>query len=64
MHEYYLQKIKSFEGFTAEAKWDYAQFTNGFGHVAIGDAGHISSRFSVFSHQFWRVRRSRVFSDN
>lgn len=41
MHEYYLQKIKSFEGFTAEAKWDYAQFTNGFGTKARYDGERI-----------------------
>jgi lysozyme len=27
----FLDKIKSFEGYTPVAKWDYAQFTNGYG---------------------------------
>lgn len=27
----YLARIKHFEGFSAEAKWDYAQNTNGYG---------------------------------
>ena len=35
MNEFYLQKIKSFEGFTAEAKWDYAQHSNGYGTKAL-----------------------------
>ncbi|MGE0629245.1 MAG: lysozyme [Hyphomicrobiaceae bacterium] len=35
MHQYYLNAIKSFEGFTQQAKWDYAQHTNGFGTKAL-----------------------------
>jgi lysozyme len=27
----FLDKIKSFEGYTPVAKWDYSQFTNGYG---------------------------------
>lgn len=34
MHDLYLQSIKSFEGFDRSAKWDYAQFTNGYGTKA------------------------------
>jgi lysozyme len=34
MRESYLNEIKSFEGFAAQAKWDYAQFTNGYGTKA------------------------------
>ena len=31
MHSYYLDAIRNFEGFTPQAQWDYAQFSNGFG---------------------------------
>lgn len=34
MNEIYLEKIRSFEGFSAEAKWDYAQHSNGYGTKA------------------------------
>lgn len=34
MHEFYLEQIKSFEGFAAQAKWDYAQHSVGFGTKA------------------------------
>lgn len=34
MHEIYLEQIKSFEGFAAQAKWDYAQHSVGFGTKA------------------------------
>ncbi|MEM9356228.1 MAG: lysozyme [Pseudomonadota bacterium] len=30
----YLAEIKRFEGFTPQAKWDYAQYSNGYGTVA------------------------------
>ncbi|MEM8971313.1 MAG: lysozyme [Pseudomonadota bacterium] len=30
----YLAEIKRFEGFTPAAKWDYAQYSNGYGTVA------------------------------
>ena len=30
----YLAEIKRFEGFTPKAKWDYAQYSNGYGTVA------------------------------
>ena len=30
----YLAAIKQFEGFTRAAKWDYAQYSNGYGTVA------------------------------
>lgn len=35
MHHSYLEAIKSFEGFTPQAKWDYAQFSNGYGTKAL-----------------------------
>ena len=31
MHSFYLDAIRNFEGFTPQAAWDYAQFSNGFG---------------------------------
>jgi lysozyme len=31
VHPTYLDAIRGFEGFTAKADWDYAQFTNGYG---------------------------------
>lgn len=31
MHSFYLDAIRSFEGFTPQATWDYAQFSNGYG---------------------------------
>lgn len=34
MHSTYLDAIRGFEGFTAKADWDYAQFTNGYGTKA------------------------------
>jgi lysozyme len=30
----FLDRIKTFEGFTPEAKWDYAQYSNGYGTKA------------------------------
>ncbi|MEM9028651.1 MAG: glycoside hydrolase family protein [Pseudomonadota bacterium] len=38
----YLDSIKRFEGFTPTAKWDYAQYTNGFGTKAKFPGEHIS----------------------
>lgn len=35
MHQNYLQAIKSFEGYTPQAKWDYAQFSSGYGTKAL-----------------------------
>jgi lysozyme len=35
MHHNYLEAIKSFEGFTPKAEWDYAQFSNGYGTKAL-----------------------------
>ena len=35
MHHSYLAAIKSFEGFTPKAQWDYAQFSNGYGTKAL-----------------------------
>lgn len=31
MHSTYLNAIKAFEGYAADAQWDYSQHTNGFG---------------------------------
>jgi lysozyme len=31
MHTSYLDAIRAFEGYTPQAKWDYAQFSNGYG---------------------------------
>ena len=39
----YLDLIKRFEGYQAEAKWDYAQFTNGYGTKAAY-AGEVIGR--------------------
>ena len=41
MRDSYLSEIKSFEGFAAQAKWDYAQFTNGYGTKARFDGEKI-----------------------
>lgn len=38
----YLDAIKRFEGFTADAKWDYAQFSNGYGTRARFDGERIT----------------------
>jgi lysozyme len=35
MNQTYLSAIKSFEGFTPQAKWDYAQHSNGYGTKAL-----------------------------
>jgi lysozyme len=35
MHQSYLSAIKTFEGFTSQAKWDYAQHSNGYGTKAL-----------------------------
>jgi lysozyme len=34
MNQFYLDKIRKFEGFTARATWDYQQDTNGYGTKA------------------------------
>jgi lysozyme len=31
MHSFYLDAIRNFEGYTPQAKWDYAQHSNGYG---------------------------------
>lgn len=31
MHSFYLDAIRTFEGYTPQASWDYAQFSNGYG---------------------------------
>jgi lysozyme len=43
MHQNYLDAIKTFEGFTPKAQWDYAQFTNGYGTKALYPGEAISS---------------------
>lgn len=35
MNTQYLERIKQFEGFTAKAKWDFAQESNGYGTKAL-----------------------------
>ncbi len=35
IHQNYLSAIKTFEGFTSQAKWDYAQHSNGYGTKAL-----------------------------
>lgn len=35
MNVHYLETIKRFEGFTAAAKWDFAQHSNGYGTKAL-----------------------------
>ena len=35
MHHNYLEAIKTFEGFTPKAQWDYAQFSNGYRTKAL-----------------------------
>lgn len=42
MHPTYLNSIKSFEGFTPTAKWDYAQNSNGYGTRALFPGENIS----------------------
>jgi len=34
MHSFYLDAIRNFEGYTPQAQWDYAQFSNGYGTKA------------------------------
>lgn len=43
MDSRYLDLIKRFEGYQAQAKWDYAQFTNGYGTKAAY-AGEVIDR--------------------
>jgi lysozyme len=43
MHHSYLESIKSFEGFTPKAQWDYAQHSNGYGTKALYAGETISS---------------------
>lgn len=52
MQQAYLDAIKSFEGFTPKATWDYAQHSNGFGTKALYpgeaiDAAEADRRFSA-----------------
>ena len=52
MHHSYLQAIKTFEGFTPQAKWDYAQHSNGYGTKALYpgetiDAAEAERRFAA-----------------
>lgn len=62
MHTRYLESIKSFEGFTRTAKWDYAQHTNGFGTKALYSGEQISRveaerRFAI------EIEQARQFVD-
>jgi lysozyme len=34
MHSFYLDAIRNFEGYTPQASWDYAQYSNGYGTKA------------------------------
>lgn len=43
MDAYYLHRIKSFEGYTPKATWDYAQYSNGYGTKA-SFAGEVIDR--------------------
>lgn len=42
MHIRFMDSIKSFEGFTQKANWDYSQHTNGFGTKALYPGESIS----------------------
>jgi lysozyme len=60
MHHLYLERIKSFEGFTPVAKPDYAQHSNGFGTKALYpgeriDRGEAERRFTQ------EIARARTF---
>ncbi len=44
MNPTYLNSIKSFEGFTPRAEWDYAQHTNGYGTRALFPGETISPK--------------------
>src|SRR5687767_9934460 len=35
MNSLHLKSIRTFEGFTAQAQWDYAQHSNGYGTRAL-----------------------------
>ena len=41
MHSFYLDAIRNFEGYTPQASWDYAQFSNGYGTKARHDGERI-----------------------
>ena len=43
-----LSAVKSFEGFSAEAKWDYAQYSNGYGTRARSPGEVIDSKEAEF----------------
>lgn len=52
LHQTYLAAIKSFEGFAPQAKWDYAQHSNGYGTKALYpgeqiDAAEAERRFAA-----------------
>ena len=52
MDHAYLQAIKTFEGFTPQAQWDYAQHSNGYGTKALYpgetiDAAEAERRFAA-----------------
>jgi lysozyme len=59
MHTRYLDSIKSFEGFTPQAKFDYAQHSNGFGTKAL-HPGEVIDRAEAerrFSDEIGRARQ-------
>lgn len=43
-----LSAVKSFEGFSAEAKWDYAQYSNGYGTRARSPGEVIDAKEAEF----------------
>lgn len=43
MHSFYLDAIRTFEGYTPKASWDYAQHSNGYGTKALY-AGEVIDR--------------------
>lgn len=43
MNSFYLDAIRKFEGFTPQAQWDYAQYSNGYGTRALY-AGEVIDR--------------------
>ncbi len=50
MHSFYLDAIRNFEGYTPQASWDYAQFSNGYGTRAKF-AGEVIDRVEA-EHRF------------
>ncbi len=59
MNSFYLNSIKSFEGFTPQAKFDYAQFSNGYGTRAkyVGEVIDKSEAERRFKSEITQARR-------